>query len=157
MRDRALIIVDVQNDFCEGGSLPVACGNDVACKIGSYAANMMANGPRYDVVILTQDFHEHNSNGGHFAEGEEPDFDTTWPVHCVQGTDGVQFHPRIEELVGFLDTAVEVYTRHPSPYAIVHKGQGEPPSSGFDGRRAGAHAPLHQLPQARGTPAADDG
>ena len=77
---RALIIVDVQNDFCEGGSLAVDGGADVAARIGGHVA---AEG--YDVVVATQDFHV--DPGDHFTE---------WPPHCVAGTEGADFHPNLD-------------------------------------------------------------
>ena len=75
---RALIIVDVQNDFCEGGSLAVTGGADVARRIGPRSAG-------YDVVVATQDFHV--DPGEHFTE---------WPPHCVAGTTGADFHPALD-------------------------------------------------------------
>jgi nicotinamidase/pyrazinamidase len=94
---RALVIVDVQNDFCEGGSLAVAGGAAVAAAITEYLA-----GPdleRYGHVVATQDCHV--DPGAHFSA--EPDFAESWPPHCVAGTAGAQFHPaldvsRIEEI-----------------------------------------------------------
>jgi nicotinamidase/pyrazinamidase len=83
---RALVVVDVQNDFTEGGSLPVSGGGAVASAIGAYARKRR---PAYDVVVTTQDWHV--DPGSHFAE--EPDFVTTWPVHCVAGTSGAELHP----------------------------------------------------------------
>jgi nicotinamidase/pyrazinamidase len=77
---RALIIVDVQNDFCEGGSLAVAGGADVAARIGGHA-----DAAAYDVVVATQDFHV--DPGEHFTE---------WPPHCVAGTEGAEFHPALD-------------------------------------------------------------
>ncbi len=94
---RALVIVDVQNDFCEGGSLAVAGGAAVARALNAYLAG--PDGARYDFVVATQDFHV--DPGPHFSAS--PDYSTSWPVHCVAGTAGVQFHPeldagRIEEI-----------------------------------------------------------
>lgn len=83
---RALIIVDVQNDFCEGGSLAVAGGAAVARAISSLLAR---HGHGYDHVVATKDYHI--DPGGHFAD--EPDYAHTWPVHCVAGSPGSQFHP----------------------------------------------------------------
>ena len=77
---RALIIVDVQNDFCDGGSLAVDGGARVAARIGPHAA-----GDGYDVVVATQDFHV--DPGEHFTE---------WPSHCVAGTEGAEFHPALD-------------------------------------------------------------
>ena len=76
---RALLIVDVQNDFCEGGSLAVEGGADVARRIDADTT------ARYDVVVATQDFHV--DPGDHFEE---------WPVHCVADSKGAQFHPNLD-------------------------------------------------------------
>ena len=86
---RALLVVDVQNDFCEGGSLAVAGGADVAAAI---SAHVRAHAADYAHVVATRDHHV--DPGGHFAE--EPDYLETWPAHCVVGTDGVELHPRLE-------------------------------------------------------------
>jgi nicotinamidase/pyrazinamidase len=87
---RALVIVDVQNDFCEGGSLAVTGGTAVARALTAYLASPDAAG--YDHVVATQDFHV--DPGPHFAA--EPDFVDTWPVHCVAGSHGAQFHPELD-------------------------------------------------------------
>jgi nicotinamidase/pyrazinamidase len=94
---RALVIVDVQNDFCEGGSLAVAGGAAVARSLTEYLAG--PDHARYGHVVATQDYHVHP--GAHFSD--HPDFVDTWPPHCVAGTSGAQFHPdldanRIEEI-----------------------------------------------------------
>lgn len=83
----ALIVVDVQNDFCEGGSLPVAGGTAVAEAISSH---IRAGG--YDFVVATRDYHV--DPGAHFSA--TPDFVDTWPVHCVVGTPGASFHPELD-------------------------------------------------------------
>jgi nicotinamidase/pyrazinamidase len=85
-------VVDVQNDFCEGGSLPVAGGSEVALRI---AALLRAAKDRYATVVATRDWHV--SPGAHFASatGRPPDFDESWPDHCVAGTEGAEFHPSI--------------------------------------------------------------
>jgi nicotinamidase/pyrazinamidase len=90
----ALIITDVQNDFCEGGSLAVGGGSEVAAAISLHAASH-----HYDHVVATRDFHV--DPGAHFSA--EPDYVNTWPTHCVAGTSGADFHPaldtaRIEEV-----------------------------------------------------------
>jgi nicotinamidase/pyrazinamidase len=85
---RALIIVDVQNDFCEGGSLPVAGGADVATAISEYVASRRSD---YAHIVATRDFHI--DPGEHFAA--EPDYVSSWPPHCVVGTPGVDFHPNL--------------------------------------------------------------
>jgi nicotinamidase/pyrazinamidase len=83
---RALVIVDVQNDFCEGGSLAVEGGAAIAAAISRYLA---ADGARYAHVAASRDYHV--DPGGHFSA--EPDFRTSWPPHCVAGTVGAAFHP----------------------------------------------------------------
>ena len=84
---RALIVVDVQNDFCEGGSLPVSGGAAVAAAISAYLANV-----DYDHVVATRD--AHRDPGAHFAA--DPDYLDTWPPHCVVGTSGIEFHPALD-------------------------------------------------------------
>ena len=85
---RALIIVDVQNDFCEGGSLAVAGGSAVARSVSS----LLASGDHgYDHVVATKDYHV--DPGAHFADS--PDYVHSWPVHCVAGTTGSDFHPEL--------------------------------------------------------------
>jgi nicotinamidase/pyrazinamidase len=86
---RALIIVDVQNDFCEGGSLAVAGGTAVAQGISSLLAT---SDHGYDHVVATQDFHI--DPGSHFSA--HPDYAASWPVHCVAGTAGSDFHPDLD-------------------------------------------------------------
>jgi nicotinamidase/pyrazinamidase len=84
---RALVVVDVQNDFCEGGSLAVAGGAAVAAAISALLANS-----DYDHVVATRDAHQ--EPGTHFAQ--EPDYVDTWPAHCVVGTPGAEFHPAFD-------------------------------------------------------------
>ena len=112
---RALLIVDVQNDFTEGGALGVDGGAAVAARI---SAHLAGHPDDYDLVVASRDWHDGDSdNGGHFAAGA-PDFVRTWPVHCVAGTSGAEYHP---------DLAVERIDAH------VRKGQGEPAYSAFEG------------------------
>ena len=106
---RALIIVDVQNDFCEGGSLPVAGGAGVAAAI----SQTLADGP-WDHVVATKDYHV--DPGAHFSA--HPDFLDTWPAHCVVGTAGADFHPNLAT------DRVE---------AVFHKGEHKAAYSGFEG------------------------
>jgi nicotinamidase/pyrazinamidase len=87
---RALVIVDVQNDFCEGGSLAVSGGGAVARAISAYLAG--PDGGGYARVVASQDHHV--DPGAHFSA--EPDFETTWPPHCVAGTPGADFHPDLD-------------------------------------------------------------
>jgi nicotinamidase/pyrazinamidase len=85
---RALIIVDVQNDFCEGGSLAVAGGAAVARSVSA----LLASGDHgYDHVVATKDYHI--DPGAHFAVS--PDYVHSWPTHCVAGTAGSEFHPEL--------------------------------------------------------------
>ena len=117
MSKRALIVVDVQNDFVEGGSLGVAGGHEVARRISDHLA---ANAGDYTLIAASRDWHiGGETNGGHFHEpGTDPDFVTTWPVHCVQGEAGSEYAP---ELV------TDAVTHH------VVKGMGEPAYSAFEG------------------------
>ncbi|KAA2261228.1 isochorismatase family protein [Solihabitans fulvus] len=105
----ALIVVDVQNDFCEGGSLPVAGGAAVAAAVTRHIAER-----GYDNVVATRDYHV--SPGAHFSA--TPDFVATWPVHCVAGTPGASFHPELE--VAAVD-------------AVFSKGAYAAAYSGFEG------------------------
>lgn len=82
---KALLIVDVQNDFVEGGALGVEGGKRVARDIGAYLTTVT-----YDAVFASRDAHLPDSdNGGHFSDN--PDYKGTWPVHCVQGTPGFDY------------------------------------------------------------------
>lgn len=85
---RALILVDVQKDFCPGGSLATERGDEVAGKIGAY---QLSHGAEYDVVVATQDWHI--DPGEHFSE--TPDFKDSWPTHCVADSEGAAMHDRI--------------------------------------------------------------
>ncbi len=107
---RALIIVDVQNDFCEGGSLAVAGGAAVAGAI----TDRLAGDHGYAHVVATKD--AHIDPGGHFSD--QPDYASSWPVHCVVDTVGEQFHPD-------LDTS--------SVEAVFRKGAYASAYSGFEG------------------------
>ncbi|HSX68838.1 isochorismatase family protein [Nocardioides sp.] len=120
---RALIVVDVQNDFCEGGSLPVAGGLAAA---GAIAEHLADSAGRYDLVVASRDWHDpDNLNGGHFpARGEQPDYADTWPVHCVADTAGAEFAPPVAEALA----------EHAD--LVVSKGRGEPAYSAFQGRTA---------------------
>ncbi|MAS55295.1 MAG: nicotinamidase [Pimelobacter sp.] len=114
---RALVIVDVQNDFVEEGSLGVAGGNDVAAAISRHVA---AHADSYAAVVASRDWHDPGStNGGHFhARGEEPDFSSTWPAHCVSSDSGSDYAPGLD---------LAHVTHH------VRKGMGEPAYSAFEG------------------------
>ena len=117
---RALVVVDVQNDFCEGGSLAVAGGAQVAAAIADYVA--LAD---YDVVVATQDWHV--DPGEHWSE--TPDYRDSWPVHCRAESDGAAFHDGFAPAVDRLD-------------AIFRKGEYAAAYSGFEGAFAGGDESL---------------
>ena len=108
---RALIIVDVQNDFCEGGSLPVTGGAAVAAGV---SLALEKGGDRWDHVVATKDWHI--DPGAHFSE--HPDYLDTWPPHCVVGSAGADFHPELAT------DRIE---------AVFHKGEHRAAYSGFEG------------------------
>jgi nicotinamidase/pyrazinamidase len=113
---RALFIIDVQNDFTEGGALGVDGGAQVAAGVSELLA---AHPHYYSAVFASRDWHDiDNDNGGHFARDAAPDFVNTWPVHCVAGTPGAEYHPAL------VTDAVTVHIR---------KGQGKPAYSIFEG------------------------
>ena len=118
---RALIVVDVQNDFCEGGSLPVAGGARVASDIAEVLHRWSKGDPAapdYAHVVATKD--HHIDPGDHWSS--EPDFAESWPVHCRVGTDGEAFHPNLD----------------PQPFdAIFLKGDHAAAYSGFEGHATG--------------------
>ena len=109
----ALFIIDVQNDFTEGGALGVEGGAAVAAGV----TEMLEREHPYDVVIASRDWHDgHNDNGGHFHP--EPDYVDSWPAHCVAGTEGAEYHPALNA------ERIDVHVR---------KGQGKPAYSIFEG------------------------
>lgn len=110
---RALIIVDVQNDFCEGGSMAVEGGTGVAGRISALLGEQRQ---RYGAVAATADWHV--DPGAHWSE--QPDFQDSWPVHCEVGTAGADFRP---ELAPALDHV----------QAVFRKGEHEAAYSGFEG------------------------
>lgn len=127
---RALIVVDVQNDFCEGGSLAVTGGAAVAAAVSEHARTA-----GYDHVVATRDHHV--DPGAHFSA--TPDFVDSWPPHCRKGTPGASFHPE-------LDVApVE---------AVFDKGAYTAAYSGFEGTEPGG-AGLRDWLHARGVEAVD--
>jgi len=117
---RALIVVDVQNDFCEGGSLPVEGGARVASDISDllhHWTRQDQEAPDYQVAVATRD--HHIDPGEHFSK--EPDYEHSWPRHCVVGSDGEAFHPNLD----------------PQPFdAVFLKGEHAAAYSGFEGRTA---------------------
>lgn len=111
---RALLIVDVQNDFTENGALAVAGGDAVASSVSSFLA---ARAGEYAVIIASRDWHDPvGDNGGHFADS--PDFVDAWPAHCVAETAGADYDPLL---------VTDAITHH------VRKGQGVPAYSMFEG------------------------
>lgn len=106
----ALVVVDVQNDFCEGGSLAVAGGTEVA-----RAVTQRLNEGGYEHAVATRD--HHIDPGPHFSDS--PDFVQSWPPHCVVGTSGVALHPALDT------TRIE---------AVFDKGEYAAAYSGFEGR-----------------------
>lgn len=114
---KALFVIDVQNDFCEGGALACQGGAAVAARITNY---LKANKSSYDAVIASRDWHTPNSeNGGHFPQaGKEPDFVTTWPLHCIAGESGADYHPNLDS------SLIDVH---------IKKGQGKHGYSIFEG------------------------
>ncbi|GIH70573.1 isochorismatase family protein [Sphaerimonospora thailandensis] len=113
----ALVIVDVQNDFCEGGSLAVSGGAAVAAAISRHVTDRASTTRAYDHVVATRDYHI--DPGTHFAD--EPDYVSTWPAHCVVGTSGADFHPAFDR-----GKVEEVFS----------KGAHEAAYSGFEGATA---------------------
>ncbi|QAY64636.1 isochorismatase family protein [Xylanimonas allomyrinae] len=108
---RALIVVDVQPTFCEGGELAVEGGDKVAADVAAY---VRAHRDRYAVVVTTQDWHI--DPGPHFSD--HPDFVDSWPPHGVAGTPNAALHPALADL---------------APDASVKKGQYAHGYSGFEG------------------------
>jgi nicotinamidase/pyrazinamidase len=113
---RALLVVDVQNDFCEGGSLAVDGGAAVAASISAFLEGLGGLGAAtpYDHVVATRDYHV--DPGSHFSA--TPDFAESWPPHCVVGTAGADFHP---------DLATRWFE------AVFDKGEFAAAYSGFEG------------------------
>jgi nicotinamidase/pyrazinamidase len=110
---RALVIVDVQNDFCEGGSLAVTGGAEVARRISEH---VLAHLDEYAAIVATADWHE--DPGAHFST--HPDFVDSWPAHCRVGSDGALFHPAAEPAFEHVE-------------AIFRKGLHSAAYSGFEG------------------------
>ncbi|WP_054811141.1 isochorismatase family protein [Nocardia arizonensis] len=127
---RALIIVDVQNDFCEGGSLAVTGGAAVAGKISRHLARS-----DYATVVATRD--HHIDPGAHFSD--EPDYVDSWPPHCRVGTPGARWHPDLD-----MTPVREIFS----------KGEYRAAYSGFEGVSADGTATADWL-RARGIDAVD--
>lgn len=111
---RALLVVDVQNDFTEGGVLGCEGGGAVAATITDF---LRAHKGEYSVTVASRDWHDADSdNGGHFSDS--PDFIDSWPPHCVAGTTGAEYHS------AFDTSLIDVH---------LLKGQGAPAYSAFEG------------------------
>ena len=109
----ALVLVDIQNDFCEGGALGVEGGTEVARRVADF---ITAHRDDYARIVATADWHI--DPGDHFSD--RPDFISTWPVHCVAGTDGAAFHPELRPAIDSVD-------------AVFRKGEHAAAYSGFEG------------------------
>ncbi|KQX05707.1 MULTISPECIES: isochorismatase family protein [unclassified Leifsonia] len=134
---RALFIIDVQNDFTEGGALGVDGGAAVAAGVSTL---LERHPDAYDVVFASRDWHDaDNDNGGHFATAAAPDFVDTWPSHCVSGTTGAEYHPDLRT------DGIDVHVR---------KGQGVPAYSIFEGTTEQGET-VAELLTARGVTAVD--
>ncbi|WP_122816905.1 isochorismatase family protein [Nocardioides pantholopis] len=133
----ALIIVDVQPTFCEGGELPVEGGNEVAAAVAAY---LHASRPDYELVVTTQD--RHIDPGAHFSDA--PDFVDSWPAHGVAGTENAEIHPATAEALATLGGAD----------LTIHKGAYAAAYSGFDGTDQ-AGTPLAEALRERGVEAVD--
>ncbi|WP_282452545.1 nicotinamidase [Corynebacterium pygosceleis] len=112
---RALVVVDVQNDFCPGGALATERGDMVAEGIADLIRDPAAG---YGAIVATQDWHI--DPGEHFSGN--PDFVDSWPIHCVVGTGGAELHPAIKD---------EAFDE------IFRKGEYSAAYSGFEGHAAG--------------------
>jgi nicotinamidase/pyrazinamidase len=126
----AALVVDVQNDFAEGGSLAVAGGADVAAAI---SARLAEGG--YDAVVATRDHHV--DPGAHFSP--TPDFVSSWPAHCVVGSGGEELHPGLDRS---------------HLQAVFDKGEHAAAYSGFEGHGPGG-AGLADWLRAAGVDAVD--
>ncbi len=135
---RALIVVDVQNDFCEGGSLAVAGGAAVAASV----AELLAGDHGYDVVVATRD--HHIDPGPHFSD--TPDYVDSWPPHCVAGTPGADFHPN---LLGHPNLGSPTFD------GVFDKGEYTAAYSGFEGRDHAQDVTLADFLRGRGVSEVD--
>ena len=116
---RALVLVDIQNDFCEGGSMGVDGGSAVAARAAERVlADRDTDAPAYGSVVATADWHE--DPGEHWASDGEPDFATSWPVHCAMGSPGAEFHEGLSAALPHVDE-------------VFRKGLHEAAFSGFEG------------------------
>ena len=127
----ALLVIDIQNDFVEGGALPVTGGKQVAAMVSRHVRHFKQE---YNFVVATRDYHE--DPAGHFSD--HPDFVNTWPPHCIVGTPGASLCVPIFNLV-----------REKLISAVVDKGRHTPAYSGFEAVDARGHPLLEVLREAR--------
>lgn len=120
MAGRALIVVDVQKEFCEGGDLPVKGAGELAGALAELVRSQA--GGTYRRVVATRD--HHIDPGDHFSA--EPDFEDSFPPHCLAGSEGAEFHPDFEEVVA--SGAVD---------EVFFKGAYSASKSGFEGETGG--------------------
>lgn len=141
-RRRALIAVDLQNDFCEGGSLAVEGGSAVAAGV----ADLITTDPeRYHLVVTTRDWHSTDTSDHFSTDGAEPNFTSTWPYHCMAGTPGADYHPDFATILGHprlggsvtgggeVDTGTGPGSDTDGGLVEVLKGQHTAAYSGFEG------------------------
>lgn len=121
---KALLIVDVQNDFIEGGSLAVTGGKNVAVKLAEY---IRVHGEEYEQIVISQDWHV--NPGDHWSE--TPNYTTTWPVHCAANTYGAELHAELAEAIGgkIINSDVQLIR--------IVKGEHEAAYSAFEGHEIG--------------------
>ena len=127
----ALLVVDVQVDFVEGGSLGVEGGLQVAAMIARHVRHFKNE---YQFVVASRDYHENAPD--HISD--HPDFVNTWPPHCMVGTPGAAFVPTIQNLV-----------REKLIQTVVTKGRNKAAYSAFDGLDARGHPLLEVLKENR--------
>jgi len=138
---RALIVVDVQNDFCEGGSLAVTGGAQVAADVSAYVRATENNDDRADYAAVVGTLDWHVDPGSHFST--HPDFVDSWPAHCVVGSEGSQPHPALDQ------SLIQAWFR---------KGRQRAAYSGFEGiteSEDGSSVGLGDWLRARGITAVD--
>lgn len=132
--DRALLIVDAQNDFTEGGALGVDGATDA---FHALDAHLSEHASDYGLIVTTQDWHI--DPGDHWSEN--PDFEHTWPVHCAAGTSGAELNPIVVQALR--DAAATDLVR-------ITKGERSGAYSGFEGADPISQAPLAEILRQRG-------
>ena len=119
---KALLVVDVQRDFCPGGSLAVPGGDVVASRISRWLGD---HRDEYQLVVTTLDWHPVPGSTPRFDHfSASPDYVDTWPPHCVQGSEGAYLHPNLQLPDGIVE---------------VRKGQVDAAYSGFEGADSRGH------------------